>query len=68
MGDREDINQDKKVDIADLALVSYYYRTQLGDVNWEEAKKADVNKDNKVSIEDLTLVANKILEVNTLKN
>lgn len=60
----EDVNQDGQTDVADLALVAYYYQAKLGDANWEQAKQADVNRDNKVDITDLTLVANKILANN----
>lgn len=58
-GEDEDLNQDQAIDIADLALVAYYYQADLD--NNVTARKADINKDGKVDIQDLTLVANKIL-------
>lgn len=61
-GDVEDINKDEIIDIADLAMVAYYYRATINSDNWEEAKKADVTNDGVVDIEDLIAVASKILE------
>ncbi|MEG0579525.1 MAG: cohesin domain-containing protein, partial [Niameybacter sp.] len=46
----DDVNQDGQVDVADLALIAYYYQAKRGDTNWEEAKSADVNQDGKVNI------------------
>lgn len=60
--DQGDINMDGEVNVADLALVAYYFHVKSTDTDlWENAKKADVNKDNIVDILDLTAVANKIL-------
>lgn len=61
-GDSDDVNKDDKVDIADLAMVAYYYTAKVGDSNWSEAKKADVNGDGVIDIRDLAKVASKILE------
>ena len=60
-----DISEDGKVDVADLALVAYYYKAKLGDANWLEAQKVDVNGDNEVNIDDLTFIASKIFSVIT---
>lgn len=57
-----DINEDGIIDVADLALVAYYYQAKQGDDNWAHAVKADVTGDNKVDIDDLTFIATKILE------
>ena len=57
----EDINADGKVDVADLALVAYYYQRAASEAGWDEASKADINKDGKVDIGDLSKVASKIL-------
>lgn len=62
--DDDDVSGDGEINIADLALIAYYYQAKLGDDNWEVAKKADVNQDNIVDIKDLTLIAQKILAVN----
>lgn len=59
--DKEDINQDGKVDIADIALVAYYYRSTSTGSNWEYAKIADINDDKEINILDLVLVAKKVL-------
>ena len=60
-GNPEDINNDGKINVADLAMIAYYYTAKAGDGNWEAAKKADVNGDGHVDIEVLGIVANKIL-------
>lgn len=57
----EDINEDGKVDVADLALVAYYYQKAAGQDGWDEAIKADIDNDGKVDIADLSKVASKIL-------
>ena len=58
----EDINKDGKVDIADLALVAYYYGRTNQDPDWEAAQKADIDNSGRVDIDDLAKVANKILQ------
>lgn len=57
----QDINQDGKVNVQDLALVTYYYKAQEQDDNWETARKADVNKDGVINILDLVEVANEMI-------
>lgn len=59
---KEDVNKDGIVDIADLALVAYYYQVHEGSSEWETAKIADVNRDKVIDILDLGIVANKVLE------
>ena len=61
-GEVEDVNKDKVIDVADLAIVAYYYRATVTSDNWKEAKKADVTGDGVVDIDDLIMIANKILE------
>ncbi|OAB46854.1 glycoside hydrolase family 2 TIM barrel-domain containing protein [Paenibacillus antarcticus] len=57
-----DLNGDGKISIGDLAKVAVAYGKKLGDMDWDQYKKADVNKDNKVDIIDLAFIARKILE------
>ena len=59
----EDVNSDQVINIADLALVAYYYGISNKDQElWEQAKKVDVNQDGRIDIQDLSQVASKILE------
>ena len=51
-----DLNDDSKVDWADLSLAFYYYLSAEGDANWEAAKVADVNGDGKVDMTDLVAI------------
>jgi ABC-type transport system substrate-binding protein len=53
-----DLNNDRKVDLRDLAIVIKAYCTKPGDKRWNPA--ADVNKDNHVDISDLALVINNL--------
>lgn len=55
-----DVDNNGIIDIADLAIISYYYRLSSVDSNWEEVKKADVNQDGIIDQMDLTIVAEKI--------
>lgn len=57
-----DVDADGKINVADLALVSYYYQAREEDTNWDEAKRADVNKDYVVDSIDLAIVAQNVLE------
>lgn len=56
-----DANGNGVIDVADLALIAYYYGAVHTDDNWEQVKKCDVNQDGKVDITDLTIVAQKML-------
>lgn len=58
---KEDINKDGKVNVADLALVAYYYKATVAGDNWIHANVADIDGNGEVNILDLALVANKIL-------
>ncbi|MEG0319589.1 MAG: discoidin domain-containing protein, partial [Niameybacter sp.] len=58
----EDVNKDNAVNVADLALVAYYYTATPESDNWKEANRADINKDNRVDVGDLARVASRILE------
>jgi hypothetical protein len=49
-----DINNDNRIDITDLALLSLAYRTRPGDDNWNPL--ADLNGDGIVDIFDLTML------------
>lgn len=57
-----DTNVDGAINVADFALVAYYFGTQKEDDNWEQAKYADVNGDEEVNIVDLSILAKKILD------
>lgn len=57
----QDVNRDGKVDIQDLALVMYHYRSQKQDEIWDKIQNSDVNQDGVVDLTDLIEVANKIL-------
>ncbi len=56
-----DINNDGRINVADVAQVAYYYGASSGDPNWNEARKADVNGDGRVDLFDLAYVASKVL-------
>lgn len=56
-----DTNGSGTIDVADLALVAFYYGETSEGTNWTNAQKADVNGDGKVNIDDLAIIANKIL-------
>jgi len=57
----EDMNEDDKVSIGDLAIVASYYGKTSQDPNWHLYKKADLNHDGIVDIVDLVMIARKIL-------
>jgi hypothetical protein len=50
-----DINEDHKVNIADVSLVAYSYGTKVGDERY--SLTVDLDKDGEVNIVDITLVA-----------
>jgi len=56
-----DLNNNGKVDIGDLGIVSRYYGYDSLSSDWENAQKADINQDDRIGIEDLVLVASEIL-------
>lgn len=56
-----DANADGTINVADLALVSYYFGARNGDDNWEQAKQVDINGDGMVDTIDLSILAQKIL-------
>lgn len=58
----EDVNQDGKYSIGDLALVAAGYGKKSTDADWDSYRKLDVNNDNVIDIVDLALVASKILD------
>jgi hypothetical protein len=53
-----DLNNDRKVDLRDLAIVVKAFSTKPGDKRWNPV--ADINKDNRVDIRDLALVINNL--------
>ena len=54
---------DGEINVADLALVAYYFHVSSEDTAlWEKAKQADVNGDSVIDIEDLTAIASKIIQ------
>lgn len=62
-----DVNFDGVVDVADLALVSYHYRSQEGQPGWERARDCDVTGPNRlpdgiVDILDIVFVAAGLLD------
>ncbi|HHU91271.1 MAG TPA: hypothetical protein GXZ22_09495, partial [Clostridiaceae bacterium] len=57
-----DINNDGTIDVADLAIVAYYYGKNSESSVWNEARIADVVKDNVINILDLAFVASKMGE------
>ncbi|WP_053985118.1 glycoside hydrolase domain-containing protein [Niameybacter massiliensis] len=59
-GDILDVNKDSTIDVADLALIAYYYRKVNSDPNWNAIKHVDINKDGIIDIKDLVEVAMKI--------
>lgn len=58
----EDINNDGKVSIGDLAIVAAHYGKTSSSPDWEQVKKYDLNHDNVIDIMDLAAVASKIIE------
>lgn len=58
----EDINNDGKVSIGDLAIVAAHYGKTSSSTDWEQVKKFDINNDNVIDIFDLAAVASKIIE------
>ncbi|WP_171643055.1 beta-N-acetylglucosaminidase domain-containing protein [Paenibacillus phytorum] len=58
----EDINNDGKVSIGDLAIIASHYGMTSESPDWNNAKNADLNHDNKIDIIDLAGVAKKILQ------
>ncbi|BBI33893.1 carbohydrate binding domain-containing protein [Cohnella abietis] len=57
----EDINEDGKISIGDLAIVSAHYGKNSNSPDWQIAKIADVNGDGVIDILDLSAVAKKII-------
>ena len=62
-----DLNFDGVIDVGDLALAAYYYRSQEGQPGWEQARYCDITgnsgqPDGIVDILDIVFVAAKILE------
>ncbi|MCL6605712.1 MAG: carbohydrate-binding protein [Paenibacillus sp.] len=57
-----DLNNDKSINVGDLAIVAYYYGKDSTAADWATARIADINGDNKIDIIDLAYVATKILE------
>ncbi|BBH19755.1 hypothetical protein Back11_11000 [Paenibacillus baekrokdamisoli] len=56
-----DLNEDGKISIGDLAIVSAHYGKNSSSPDWENAKIADINGDGIIDILDLTAVAKKIV-------
>ncbi|MBB3108914.1 hypothetical protein FHS18_000966 [Paenibacillus phyllosphaerae] len=56
-----DVNQDGKVSVGDLAIVSFNYGKTEQDAGWAQIKFADVNNDGIIDLLDLAAVARKIL-------
>jgi hypothetical protein len=52
-----DVNRDGRVNVADLAIVAFYYGATVASPNWNAAQVADVNHDGKINLADLALVA-----------
>lgn len=52
-----DIDGSSTIDVADLAIVAYYYGTDTDSEDWAAAAAADINKDGKVDIIDLAFIA-----------
>ncbi len=55
-----DVNNDGRISIGDLAIVSGVYGKQQGQTGWNE--KADVNHDGTIDIMDLAIIAKAILQ------
>lgn len=56
-----DLNGDSKIDVGDLALIAYYYRTEDKHDDWAIRQKADLNKDGVVDLQDLSILSNKLM-------
>jgi hypothetical protein len=52
-----DIDGSSTIDVADLAIVAYYYGADPDSEDWAAAAIADINKDGKVDIIDLAFIA-----------
>ncbi len=57
-----DVNNDNRVSVGDLALVSKAYGKTSDSPDWDEVKIYDINKDEKIDIEDLIALARLILQ------
>ena len=60
-----DLNKDGKIDLADLAEVSYYYgksKIHMTQTQWEQIKYVDINNDNEINMKDLKFISNKIIK------
>lgn len=55
-----DIDDSSTIDVADLAMVAYYYGMDSSNENWASAVIADINKDGKIDIEDLSFIASRM--------
>ena len=51
-----DVNDDLKVNIIDLALVSYWQGKNSGQADWNNYKHLDVNSDNSTTFGDVNEV------------
>ncbi|WP_422657061.1 glycosyl hydrolase family 95 catalytic domain-containing protein [Paenibacillus sp. EC2-1] len=57
----EDLNDDGKVSIGDLAIAASHYGKDKNSPDWQTAQRADINNDGKVDIMDLAVIARRIL-------
>jgi hypothetical protein len=53
-----DLNNDRRLDLIDLALLSLAFHTQPGDKNWNP--RADLNGDGNIDFHDLNILAQKL--------
>jgi beta-galactosidase len=56
-----DLNEDGRISVGDLALVSRAYGKSSSDADWSLFQKSDLNQDNRVDLLDLAFVARKII-------
>jgi hypothetical protein len=52
-----DIDNSSTIDVADLAIVAYFFGIDSSNADWATAVAADINKDGKVDIVDLAFIA-----------
>lgn len=57
-----DVNNDGKINVGDLGIISKFYGFKEDNSYWETARKADVDGNGAVEIIDLVLTANAILK------
>ncbi|WP_141504721.1 carbohydrate binding domain-containing protein [Paenibacillus luteus] len=60
-GGSGDINEDGKISIGDLALVSANYGKNSNSSDWQTVKNADINGDGIIDILDLSAIAKKLI-------